>query len=173
MIIIGKPNIDDIEEIQEVFYKTWLATYPNDEIGITSDDIEEKFKDRLTEQSIQKRSDDIFDNSEKKLYLVAKDGLTVVGVCKAIKDENGGQLQAIYVLPDYQEKGIGRMLWAGVERFFDDNKDIVVQVATYNAQAINFYKKLGFVDTGKRFVDKHKMPVSGKFIPEMELVIKP
>lgn len=52
-------------------------------------------------------------------------------------------------------------------------KDIIVQVATYNAQAIDFYKKLGFIDYGKRFTEeKHRMPISGRLILEMELIIK-
>ena len=36
-----------------------------------------------------------------------------------------------------------------------------------------FYKKLGFVETGKRFVEERfRLPVSGALLPEMELVMK-
>jgi len=172
MITIKKPNIKDVKNIQEVLYKTWIATYPNSKVGITTEDIEEIFKDRFSEQNIQKRTNNILDNSENKLFLVAKNRAFVVGICRAIKKENNNQLQAIYVLPDHQRRGIGKMFWSKVVEFFGNEKNIIVQVASYNTQAIGFYKKLGFIDTGKRFANKHQMPLSGKFIPEMELIIK-
>lgn len=173
MISIEKPTIKDVKNIQKIFYETWLATYPNEEAGITIEDIKEKFKNRFSKQAIKKRMDDILDKSGNTLFLVAKDGVSVVGVCKIVKKENNNQLQAIYVLPRYQKKGIGKMFWNNAVKFFGNKNDIIVRVATYNIQAINFYKKLGFVDTGKRFSEeKLKMPISGSYIPEMELIIK-
>ena len=173
MIKIEKPTNEDIKEIQQVFYETWLATYPNKDAGITSEDIKERFRNRLSQQAIQKITNEISDESGDKLFLVAKEDGIIVGVCKVIKKEAFNQLEAIYVLPNHQRKGIGRMLWNKAIEFFGDKNDIVVQVATYNTQAIDFYKKLGFIDYGKRFtVEKHRMPISGKFIPEMELVIR-
>ena len=65
------------------------------------------------------------------------------------------------------------MFWKKAKEFFDKSKDIIVQVAIYNKQAISFYKKLGFIDTGKRFSDeKYKMPISGAVIPEIEMILK-
>ncbi len=173
MIKIGKPIIEDVRGIQQVFYKTWLRTYPNEKAGITAEDIEEFFKDRFSEKIIQKRLNDISNPSKDRLLLVAKEGELVVGVCRLVKKEKINQLEAIYVLPSYQGKGIGVMLWKSAEEFFDKDKDIIVQVATYNKQAVGFYKKIGFIDTGERFTEKHfKMPVSGSLIPEMRLVIE-
>lgn len=173
MITIQKPTKKDIKAIQQVFYKTWLATYPNEEVGITPEDIEERFKNRFSEEAVQKRTAEILDISEDKIFLVAKDGDTVIGACKAEKCESANDLTAIYVLPSHQGQGIGTMFWEKVKDFFGNKKDIIVHVATYNVQAINFYQKLGFIDTGKRFTkEKHKMPISGVFIPEMEMIIK-
>ena len=111
MIKIEKPTNEDIEKIQQVFYETWLATYPNADVGITPEDIEEKFKNRLSKQNIQKRINEISDESGSKLFLVAKEDGVVVGVCKVIKKEAFNELEAIYVLPNHQRKGIGKMLW--------------------------------------------------------------
>ena len=173
MISIEKPAIKDVRNIQKVFYETWLATHPNENAGVTTEDIEEKFKNRFSKQAIQKRMDDIFDESENKLFLVAKDGALVVGVCKIVKKEYYDQLQAIYVLPKYQRRGIGKMFWNRVAEVIGNKKDIIVRVATYNTKAINFYKKLGFADTGKRFSEENlRMPISRSYIPEMELIIK-
>jgi len=172
MITIQKPNKEDVKDIQQVFYKTWLATYPNSDIGITVEDIEERFKNRFSEKAIQKRLDDISNKNSDKLFLVAKDNNEVVGVCRVIKEDKLNKLEAIYVLPEFQGQGIGKMFWIEALKFWNNDKIIIVQVASYNSNAIRFYERLGFVDTGKRFTDENlKMPVSGILIPEMELVI--
>jgi ribosomal protein S18 acetylase RimI-like enzyme len=173
MITIQRPVKEDAKDIQQVLYKTWLVTYPNAEAGITVEDIEERFKDRFSPAAIQKRIAEILDISESNLFLVAKEKEKVIGVCRATKKETYNQLMAIYILQDYQRKGIGKMFWKEVLEFFGNEKDAIVRVATYNTQAITFYKKLGFTDTGKRFTEEHfRMPISGSHIPEMELIIK-
>ena len=173
MIVIQTPKKEDISGIQDVFYKTWLATYPNEEIGITKEDIIERFKNSFSEEGLKRRTNYFLNIPENELFLIAKEGPNVVGVCKFVKREKFNQLQAIYVLPKYQGKGIGFMFWEKAQEFIGDSKDIIVQVAAYNKQAISFYKKLGFIDTGKRFTDeKLKMPISGVVMPEMEMIIK-
>jgi ribosomal protein S18 acetylase RimI-like enzyme len=173
MVTIQKAKIEDVKEIQDVFYKTWLATYPNKKAGITIEDIEERFKNRFSEKNIRKRETQILDAPENKFFLVAKDRDKVIGACIAVKEADINQLQAIYVLPEYQGRGVGQMFWTKIQEFFARDKRTIVQVADYNDKAIAFYQKLGFVDTGKRFTDeKHKMPVSGDCIPEMEMEIK-
>ena len=173
MIIIKKPTKEDAHGVQEVFYKTWLATYPNKDAGILKEDIEEFYKSRNSEESIKKREEFFMNIPANELFLIAKDETKVVGVFVVVKKEEFNQLQAIYVLPEYQRKGIGMMFWKKAKEFFDKSKDIIVQVAIYNKQAISFYKKLGFIDTGKRFSDeKYKMPISGAVIPEIEMILK-
>lgn len=173
MIIIQKSAENDVRGIQQLLYETWRATYPNVEAGITVADIEERFRNRFSEEAIQKRVNDILDPSDNKLFLVAKDGDALVGLCRLVKSEAYNELLAIYVLPQCHRMGIGTKLWKKAQEYFGRDKDIIVQVATYNEQAINFYQKLGFVDTGKRFTQENlKMPISGVHIPEMELVIK-
>ena len=163
----------DIMGIQEVFYKTWLETYPNEEIGITKGDIKKHFEGCFSEESLEKRSQNLSKLLDNQKFLVAKDGDLVVGVCNLFIREEYNQLQAIYILPDYQGRGIGQLFWKEALNFFDSKKDIIVQVATYNTQAITFYKKLGFIDNGKRFIeDRHRMPISQVAIPQMEMVLK-
>lgn len=68
------------------------------------------------------------------------------------------------------------MFWKEILKFFastDSKKDVIVHLAVYNLKAIEFYKKLGFVDTGKRFSEEaYKMPISGVIVPEMEMILK-
>jgi ribosomal protein S18 acetylase RimI-like enzyme len=100
----------------------------------------------------------------------AKDGDTVVGLCRVVRSETENRLQAIYVLPEYQGRGIGTLLWNEAQKYLDKDKDIVVAVAEYNQNAIDFYTRLGFEDTGKRWKDEKFTMKSGVQIPEMEMV---
>jgi ribosomal protein S18 acetylase RimI-like enzyme len=172
-IHVGAPTIpDDVQQIINVYYYSWLATYVNEEVGITRNDIEAFFKDREQQSEIDRRAKRLSNLPPNEHVLVAKDSNKVIGICRVVIREEYNQLQAIYLLPEYQGRGIGTKLWTEAKKFFDSSKDTIVQVATYNTNAINFYEKLGFVDTGKRFTEeRHRMPVSGVLIPEMEMCL--
>ncbi len=162
---------EDVAALVEVFYPAWLVTYPNEAVGITKEDVEMFFKNSLEADALKKRSDHIQNLPANHVYLVAEDVSRIVGLLVLVKREQYDQLQAIYVLPEYHGKGIGTSLFNEVLTHV--TKDMIVQVATYNANAIRFYEKLGFVDNGKRFTEeRHRMPVSGVLIPEMEMLRK-
>ncbi len=163
---------EDAKGVAEVFYKTWLATYPNEEVGITVDDVEDRFKDAFTEENLAKRADKIANPEEGASFLVAKDGDKVIGLCRIAASENHNQLQAIYVLPEYQGQGVGNMLWEEAKKSFSSESKTIVHVARYNKNAIAFYKKLGFQETGKEFIDEKFKLKSGAMIPETELIIE-
>jgi ribosomal protein S18 acetylase RimI-like enzyme len=170
VVVSAKP--EDARGIAEVFYKTWLDTYPNEEAGITVDDIEDRYKDSFTEESLKKRAERIANPPKGENLIIAKEDGKVVGLCRAIQNPDNNQIQAIYVLPEYQGRGIGHLLWGEAQKLFAPGKDIVVRVATFNAKAIDFYRKLGFEDTGKRWEDERFKMKSGAVIVETEMVIK-
>lgn len=171
-IQITKPVPEDALGITTVLYKAWLATYPNDALGITAEDVEGSYKESFSEERIKKSEENLRNIPTNQKRVVAKDGDMVVGMATMVKNDNNNQLRTIYVLPDYHGKGIGTMLWEAVKDFVDPAKDTIVQVADYNQQAIKFYEKLGFVDTGKRWKDEKWKMRSGAYIPEMEMILK-
>lgn len=171
-VIISHASPEDARDIQHLLYTTWVATYPNKELGITVEDVEEQNKIRLTEERIKLAAERIKNLPDTELYLVAKTDGKVIGVCRFVKHPDKNQLQTLYVLPEFQGKGIGTRLWEEGKVFFDTTKDTSVHVATYNTNAINFYKKLGFLETGKEFTNEQFKLPSGTMIPEMEMVIK-
>jgi ribosomal protein S18 acetylase RimI-like enzyme len=162
---------EDVRGMQEVFYRTWLATYPNEKAGVTAEDVEHRFKNAFTDETFAKRAERITNPPEGERVFVAKSGNTVVGVCRIVEREAANQLQANYVLPEYQGKGVGTLLWKEAQRHFNPEKDIIVQVAAYNQNAIDFYTGLGFEDTGKRWSDKNFQMQSGAEIPELEMIL--
>jgi ribosomal protein S18 acetylase RimI-like enzyme len=169
---IVKAVPEDALGITTVLYKTWLDTYPNPELGITKEDIEESYKESFSQESLDNQKLNIESTPKNQLRLVAKVNGQVVGVSTVVVNEDFNQLRTIYVLPDFQGKGIGRLLWEEAKKFCDQKKPTIVQVATYNQKALSFYKSLGFVDTGKRWSDPKWKMKSGATIPEMEMVLK-
>ncbi|MFC6101100.1 GNAT family N-acetyltransferase [Olivibacter domesticus] len=71
----------------------------------------------------------------------------LVGICNAISD---GHLVVYYphllVHPDYQGKGIGQLI---MNKMKDKYGHFHMQMLTADEQAIDFYKKVGFVKAGK------------------------
>ena len=165
----AKPS--DADEIRQVQQPTWLATYPNAELGITKEDIEARFHTRSEEAIKRRHTQQQKINSDPLVHLwVAKEAERIVGFCLAKKEGPQNRIQAIYVLPEYQGTGIGKLLlqtaldWLGIQQ------EIVLNVASYNHQAITFYKKFGFVPSGRpAHSGVTKLP-SGVVIPEIEMV---
>ncbi|HMP67637.1 MAG TPA: GNAT family N-acetyltransferase [Candidatus Paceibacterota bacterium] len=162
---------EDIYQANEVFYKTWLDTYPNEKLGITEDDIHHKFQQK-DEEFFERKKKEIANLPEGSGYLVARVEDKIVGVVIYFSNKELNEIKAIYVLPEYQGHGIGFKLWKEALLDFDDTKDSFVNVADYNKNAIAFYEKLGFVDTGNRFADERFKLKSGSVIPEMRMIRK-
>jgi ribosomal protein S18 acetylase RimI-like enzyme len=168
-IDISKATPDDVLGMQEVFYRGWLATYPNAGHGITVEDIEDRLKDRNLEERLAKRREQAANPPPGETTLVAKWDRKVVGVCRVIQHPDKNQLQAIYVLPEVHGRGVGTKLWQEGQQHLDPHKPTFVEVATYNEQAIGFYKTLGFADTGRRMSNPRFTMKSGAVIPELEM----
>lgn len=171
-IEIVKPKASDARGLNELFYITWLATYPNEEAGITVADIEDKFKDAFSQEKLTAVSKSLENIPPNEQVLVAKIAGRIVGVLRVVKNENYNTLQSLYVLPDFQGINIGTKLWEEGKVFLDASKDTFVRVAEYNLNAITFYEKHHFQKTGKKFTDERFRMKSGSIIPEIEMVLK-
>ena len=170
-ILNAKP--EDVRGIADVAYKTWLATYPNKKYRITAADIKYMYRNRNKKEDLSKRKEDILHPKKGVKRFVAKDGSKIVGICGIIVDKKKNQLKSIYVLPKYQGSGIGYALWKNAEKHFNKKNKTIVQLAVYNTQAMEFYKKLRFVNTAKYFLqDRFKMR-NGAQMPETEMILKP
>lgn len=163
---------EDVRGVTEVYYKTWLATYPNEAAGVTVEDVENQFNGAFTVEALAKRTERMVHPAENTSFFLAKDGDKVVGVCSVTRHPDKNQLQSIYVLPEYQRRGIGALLWQEAQKHFDDDKDITVEVVSYNNNAIEFYQRLGFQKIDKPGPDETFKLKSGVFLPETEMIIK-
>jgi ribosomal protein S18 acetylase RimI-like enzyme len=98
---------------------------------------------------------------------VARSGKRIVGFSVGVKEDEN-ELKAIYVLPEYHGRGVGKLLIEPAMKWLGNEKDVVVWVFSHNNQAIRFYEKHGFVKSGKTST----WPVNGKPIPDLEMVKK-
>lgn len=164
---------EDARGILEVLRDTWINTYPNDEIGLTKEAIKESFEKDFKKENIEEFSEKITKLSNGEKWYIAVFMNRVVGIICLFRGEEKNEIQKLYVLPEFQGKGIGKMFWKKALEFFDSKKDIVVKAVVYNKKAIEFYKKLGFVDTGKRFSRPElRFSKMGFEVTELELFIK-
>lgn len=162
-ITLSKALPDDARGITIVRRNTWLETYPNEKEGITKEDIEESFKKSTIEEESVQRADRIRNNADTQIW-VAKDTNSIIGFAEAQKNKDKNAIKAFYILPAYQEQGIGTELMKNILQWFTDKKSISCGVASYNTQAIAFYEKFGFVKKGfiyNKSADLLKIPVIG------------
>lgn len=169
-ITMTRATPDDVHGMTEVYYKTWRATYPDETIGVTEEDIDYMYKDVFLDDEQKRRKEKIRNPKTGNVELVAKEGDKVVGVCWVAKKADRNQIETLYVLPEYQKRGIASSLWKEAQKYLDMTKDTYVAVTTYT-KSPKFYEHIGFRDTGKRWDSKRYPMKSGAKRPMMEMVL--
>ncbi len=166
---------EDAAGVFEVQRQTWIDTYPNEEAGITEQDVRNRVEGEhgeLVADKIAWWRKGIETSGENRAIFVAKDEGKVMGfVAPGIMDGQR-RIGAIYVLPEAQGKGLGRKLLDKAIDWHGRDEDIYLHVASYNDNAIGFYEKNGFEKTGKAIEDLDARERGVVEIPEIEMVLK-
>ena len=149
MITISKPKSEDAQAIHEVIKASWYAAYIDTKIGITKEDIDASYTPEIEEGQIKALRFRAENPKGEDISLVAKDNERVVGFIRFKIHPDSVEWLSLYVHPDYFGKGIGTVLWEESSKLLPEGKPVTAEVATYT-KAVDFYKKLGFVDTGER-----------------------
>ena len=168
MITISKPIPEDAQGMNEVIKLSWYATYSVPEIGITKEDIDHMYADNEQQQIevFRKRAQNPKDDD---LTLVAKENTKVVGVIRLVTFEDHVRVRTPYVHPSQTGKGIGTSLWNEALLHISKDKPIVAWPAEHT-KSLEFYKKLGFVETGDRD-ESEQMSVSGNRIIGIKMIL--
>jgi len=160
-ITIRESTEKDAEGIAKVHVTTWQSTY--------SDMADEEFLDNLKwEDRVEGWSDTLKNPKENVVNYVACSPEKVIGFLsggkiRQPKGDYDAELYAIYMLPEYQGKGIGKMLmlkfveWLVVNGF----DSLLVWVAEENKYK-KFYSTIGgdlspYTDQHKIGKTKHKI----------------
>lgn len=154
---IRKATKNDILGIQQVAEVGWHSAYE----GIVRPDtraniLAEFYSEESLTHSLQ-RNDAVF--------LVAEEDGAVVGFTQALpRPASGGyELTRLYILPDYQRRGIGRQFLQSMEQLLA-GQSIWVMVEKNNQSAVDFCQAMGF-----RRQREVQLPVFAENLPFVEM----
>lgn len=157
MITISEAVSSDIKTIQNIVYITWPITYGE----ILS---EEQLKYMLDLFYSEEALTDQFDKKEQLFYLITEEKSTLgfIGIEHNYQDENITKIHKIYILPETQGKGIGKLAIEAIAKlaFENNSTSVLLNVNRFN-KALNFYKKIGF-----KVVDEVNIEIGNGYLME-------
>lgn len=140
MVIIKEASLADLNTIQEIAYKSWPDTYG----AILSQDQIDYMLDLWYAKDV------LIDamTNKKHFFLLAFEGTVCLGFASYehnYLNKKITRLHKIYLLPEAQGKGVGKLLLAAVENLAqrNDSDFITLNVNKFN-KALAFYQKIGF-----------------------------
>lgn len=138
----------DAAGIAEVQKDGWLTAYVNEEKGVTVASIEARFADMLDRTARWNATICLSDFIERGVW-VAEFKERILGFTAPRLDSEGiARVGALYVHHEARRQHVGTDLLQEVFHLYKGTP-IFLDVVDYNAPAIAFYKKHGFVFTGK------------------------
>ena len=141
-VIIRKATKEDADGKGYVHYKSWIETYK----GLLPDDV---IKGLSLERSVDKARE----YPENTYVAIVDDKIVGFSCYLESRDEellNYGEIMAIYILKQYQGRGIGKLLIQSCYEELSHYSGISLWVLKSNLNAINFYESEGFSKDGKQ-----------------------
>ncbi len=174
-VSIERASPEDAADLYDVRVQTWLATYPNEEYGITVEDIQNQVvgrKGEIRESGIKRWRQRLESNVNDSAMFVARVDNKIIGFTAPRIQDGQRRLGALYVLPEAQGLGAGAKLMEQAINWHGRDNDIYLHVAIYNHNAIGFYEHMGFEKTDNHVFSNAAQLDNGKTIPEIEMVLK-
>ncbi|HVY54322.1 MAG TPA: GNAT family N-acetyltransferase, partial [Thermodesulfobacteriota bacterium] len=141
--------------MNEVIKLSWYATYVTPEIGVTKEDIDLMYaKSEKGQMEAFRRRAGLSKNDD--ITLVAKGGEKVIGIIRLVDFPDHIRVRTLYVHPLHVGKGIGTKLWNEAIRLMPSYKPVITYPAEHT-KSVDWYKKMGFVETGEKLVGQESM----------------
>lgn len=141
--------------------------------GWSEEEIAKHFTPEVIKDGAERLEKSIPTFTDADILFVAKDeGGKIVGFCFAERQENINRIEAVYIDPEFQGIGLGGKLYEEAFKYLNSAHDTYLEVFTANSKAIVFYKKLGFVETGKKVLDERFLNAEGEILPGVEMVLQ-
>ena len=134
--------VEDIESYIEDKRICWMQTYPNDENGITREDVQNylNLKDKeVTKVNFKKH----IQSGVSKIYLLKQNGKIVGDIIYTVKADMA-EINEIYLQDKVKSKGLGKFLMKLALANIPKNKKVYLGVLKINLSAIKFYERFGF-----------------------------
>ena len=140
MLLLTEGAIEDFKTIREIAYKSWPNTYGS---ILSKEQIDYMLDLFYSEKTLLKNL-----NEKGHRFLLVNEGEVCLGFASYehnYLNQKCTRLHKIYLLPEAQGKGAGKLLIEAVENLAKENQSVVVSlnVNKFN-KAISFYKKIGF-----------------------------
>lgn len=140
MITITEAFVEDIAKIQEIANITWPITYG--EI-LTKEQLDYMLDLIYSNEALSKQ----IQNKEQLFYLISDSESVIgfIGIEHNYKNKAITKIHKIYLLPETQGKGFGKIVFEEIGKMALENNsnELLLNVNRFNT-ALNFYKKLGF-----------------------------
>ncbi|MGM8363482.1 GNAT family N-acetyltransferase [Flavobacterium sp. ARAG 55.4] len=139
MIDIVKATLADLKTITEIAYKTWPLTYG--EI-LSKEQLDYMLQAFYSDEALRKN---IANGHE---FILAKENEMCLGFASFehhYEDGDATKIHKIYMLPESQGKGIGKLLINAIADFAEENQShtLLLNVNRFN-KALTFYQRMGF-----------------------------
>ena len=154
-IEVVKISVKDLKELRDLAIKTFDETFREFN---TPENMQLYFDESLNEEVLTKE----LKTDGSTFFFVKLDGKLVgylkVNVGSAQTDPMGDdafQIERIYILKDYQRRGIGKILISKSIEMAKEmkKKNVWLGVWEHNKNALSFYSKMGFVKVGQHEFD--------------------
>jgi len=130
----------DFASIRRITWQSWISTYSS---FIPESDLRSYFDTYYTEASLLS----MFDDPLMQGFVAEADN-ELVGYARLFfnQDENRLYISSLYLLPEFEGKGIGIRLLESAERYAAEKglDQLWIGVMVKNRQALVFYRKVGF-----------------------------
>ncbi len=139
MITISQATSKDIPIIQEIAHKTWPITYGT---ILSNEQLDYMMNLMYSDESLLEQF------KSKPLFFLAQEDDSFLGFTSCENNYQNNKvtrIHKIYILPETQGKGVGKLLIEKVIAVAKENKAEVISlnVNKFN-KAVSFYKKIGF-----------------------------
>lgn len=140
MLLLAEAAIEDFKTIREIAYKSWPSTYGS---ILSKEQIDYMLDLFYSEETLLENL-----NEKGHRFLLVNEGEVCLGFASYehnYLNQKCTRLHKIYLLPEAQGKGAGKLLIDAVENLAKENQSttISLNVNKFN-KAISFYKKIGF-----------------------------
>jgi ribosomal protein S18 acetylase RimI-like enzyme len=138
--LVRRWTLKDLPVIQDVLWKTWMESYKP---FIPETDLRSYFSEHYDLQALTT----LFGNPMANGFVAEVDG-TIVGFMRTAREpeENRYYMSSLYILPDYQNRGLGGELMkrAGEEAKSFRLDRVWIGVMVQNRQTVEWYEKRGY-----------------------------